>query len=60
MTRSQQKDLMIRAISNLGYMENNDNDDEADAIGLLIAYFKIWKYTLPVPRYRESKYNRDL
>ena len=48
-TRSKQKGIMIDAIAKLGYMSpNNTNDDEADAIALLIAYFKIWHYKLPL------------
>ena len=51
-TRTQQKNIMIRFIKNMGYMsQDNTSDDEADAIGLLIAFFKIWGYALPVRKY---------
>ena len=50
-TRSRQKLLMIKYLSDMGYIDqDNTNDDEADAIGLLIAFFKIWGYKLPAPK----------
>lgn len=51
-TRTEQKNIMIRCMQNMGYIaQDNTKDDEADAIGLLIAFFKLRNYTPPKPKY---------
>ena len=54
MKRSKQKALMCRAVEKLGYTLNHDrngnpDNDQADAIGLLITYLKAHKYTITHP-----------
>jgi Holliday junction resolvasome RuvABC endonuclease subunit len=45
--REKQKEMMIRAVTRLGYkLENDKADDEADAIGLLITYLEGDRYRI--------------
>ena len=50
LTRTEHKERMIKAITNLGYkLETENADDEADAIGLLITYVGSYKYEMMHP-----------